>query len=233
MFFHDLLELISNKLIFNVFFFGIVFLDGLGAVYTEHLNRQVTIYIPIPLIFIIYIINIKKKEILFLTSLVFHFLGIYYFNAPYEKFSSLGILFHSIAFLMYFIILFKHYEIINIKKVLINSGIVMVLAFIPTIIYAKGMRERMMFNDLMLYITIVILFISSALLLYITHKTKANRYLLFSAICLLLSSYSQGYNLFMEKTNVLVAFAVIFFNLTHFSICWFLVEKQRQKLVID
>lgn len=228
-----LLELLNNKSMLNLFFFGIVLLDGLGSILPQYFNRQVTIFIPLPVVLLLYFINVSNKNKLFIVSLIFHFLGICYFNAPYEEFNSMGIIFHTIGFFIYYIILFKYYGIINTKKLLAIYIIVLILIIVPSLFFSKGMQERMLFSSLLFYIVSVILFIVSSLVLYFNKKSKINRFLLFSVISIFLSSYSQGYNLFMENTNYLVTVAIVFFNFTHYFMCWFLVGKPKEKLIIN
>ncbi len=208
---------------------GILFLDALGAIFPEYLNRQVTLFIPIPLLFIIHILNANKKDKLFLLSLVFHFLGLYYFNNAFKEYNALGIIFHTIAFFIYAFILFKHYQGTHIRRFLKFALIMVTLVGIPTVIYSAGMRKMLVLHETIVYVVSVTVFAFSASLLYVNDKTKANRFLLLATVSILISSYSQGYNLFMKKSDFLEFFAVIFFNLTHYFMCWYLIVKSRKK----
>ena len=229
---NEIRELISQKALASILFIGILFLDALGAVFPKYLDRQVTLFIPLPLIFIIHIVNANKKSKLFLLSLVFNFLGIYYFNNPYEAYNSLGIIYHTIAFFIYFFILFKHYQTVNVKRILKFSLLIIILVVIPAIIYSEGMRKMLLLHETIWYVFSVTIFMFSASLLYMSNKTKTNRFLLFSTVSILFSSYLQGYHLFMKKNDFLEFFSVIFFNLTHYFMCWYLIEKSRKKAIV-
>ncbi|WP_303318912.1 hypothetical protein Q4Q34_05525 [Flavivirga abyssicola] len=225
---NEIRELVRQKVLVSIFFIGIIFLDALGAILPKYLDRQITLFIPLPLICIIHIINANKINKWFLLSLVFNVVGLYHFNHPYKAYNALGIILHAIAFLIYFLILFKHYQVVNIKRVLKFSFLIVILAAVPTLIYSEGMNEMRLFYETLLYAFFVTIFVFSASLLYSNNKTKANRFLLFSTISILISSYLQGYNLFMEKTSLLEFLAIILFNLTHYFMCWYLIEKSRK-----
>lgn len=226
----EIKELIGQKALLSILFIGILILDALGAIFPEYLDRHVTLFIPIPLIFVIHILNARKKDKLFLLSLVFHFLGIYYFNNPYEAYNALGIVFHTIAFFIYAFILFKHYQITSLKRVLKFAFAIVILVSIPTVIYSDGMSKMLVLQETIVYVFSVTLFIFSASVLYMNSKTKTNRFLLLATISILMSSYFQGYNLFMKKNDFLEFFAVIFFNLTHYFMCWYLIAKSRRNV---
>ncbi|AUP79838.1 hypothetical protein C1H87_14450 [Flavivirga eckloniae] len=226
---NEIRDLVSQKVLVSIFYIGIIFLDALGSVFPNYLNRQVTLFMPLPLVFIIHVLNAKKKSKLFLLSLVFHFLGLYYFNNPYKAYNGWGIVFHGIAFFLYFLILYRHFQIVSTKRVLKFSFLIMILVGIPTAIYFEGMKKAFLLQETMLYVCCVTLFIFSASILYMENKTKTNRFLLFAAVSILISAYLQGYHLFMGKSDFLVFSSIIFFNLTHYFMCWYLIEKSKQK----
>ena len=224
---NELRGLINVKSLTSLFFLGILFLDGLGAVFPSHLDRRITLFIPIPLIFIVYVLNANKKNKLFLLSIVFNFLGIYTFNNPYQEYNSIGIIFHAIAFFIYGIILFKQYQIISINSLLKFSIIILLFIVIPSIIFSKGIIKMQASYEMMLYLFSISTFILGTFMLYINSKTKTNRFLVFVIVSIFISSYSQGYNLFIEDCGFMEFLAVIFFNLTHFFMCWYLIRVSR------
>ena len=224
---NELQELINEKPLTSLFFFGILFLDALGAILPSYLDRRITLFIPIPLIFIVYALNANKKNKLFLLSLVFNFLGICTFNNPYQEYNSIGVIFHAIAFFIYSIILFKQYQIISIKNFLKFSIIILLFIVIPSIIYSKGIIKMQVSYEIMLYLFSISTFILGTFMLYVNNKTNTNRFLVFAIVSIFLSSYSQGYNLFIEDSNFMEFLAVIFFNLTHYFMCWYLIRVSR------
>ncbi|MEP5340948.1 MAG: hypothetical protein ABJL44_12345 [Algibacter sp.] len=228
----DFFDLFTSKLILNFLFIGILFLDALGAIFPQYLNRQITIFIPVPLMFLIYLLNSNKKSILFMVSTVLTFIGTCKFNNPYQEFQSLGLILLSAAFFIYFIILFKEYNTVNIKTVVKYGIVILILAIVPLMFYIEGIKKMMIFNHVILYLFMVVLFIFSTVILYMKSRTKRNRLLLFSAISIVVSCYVQGYNLFMEDTNILEFLAVISFNLTHYFMCWYLIKSSETKEII-
>lgn len=222
-------DLVKQKGLVSVLFLGIIFLDALGAFFPEYLNRQITLFLPLPLILIIYIINTDEISILFLLSLVFNILGIYNFNHPFETYNAIGIVFHTLAFLLYFVILFNRIRLISIRSVLKFSILIVLLVSVPCILYSEGMSKMLIFNETMFYVFSVTIFMFSAVLLYINRKTRINLILFSSAITILCSSYFQGYNLFMKGLDVLEFLAIILFNLTHYLMCWYLIKSKNYK----
>lgn len=178
-----------------------------------------------PLILFIYLLNASKKNILFIISLFFNFLGIYNFNNPYERYHSTGLIYHTVAFFIYCIILFKYFQIVNLKKVLKLAIPIMLLVLIPVSIYSDGMHTMLVFKEAILYVSSATIFMFGAFLLFLNKKNKVNYILMLSGISVLLSSCFQGYNLFIEKNKFLGFFAVIFFNLTHYLMCLYLVKR--------
>ncbi|NJX15321.1 hypothetical protein [Tamlana crocina] len=223
----ELLELFSQKKLASLMFFGIVFLDALGAISPEYLNRKITIFIPFPLLTVIYLINTRKVNAWFVLTLVLNFLGIYYFNNPYERYNSTGLIFHSVAYLVYCYILFRPFKNFSLKKVLSVLGPLTLLVLVPLAFYYDGIKQTVVFNATILYVCLTALYILSAVLVYVSRKTETHRFLLFSAISILLSSYFQGYNLFMEKNDLFNFFAVICFNLAHYLLCCYLVRQSK------
>ena len=57
----------------------------------------------------------------------------------------------------------------------------------------------LLLHETIWYVFSVTIFMFSASLLYMSNKTKTNRFLLFSTVSILFSSYLQGYHLFMKK----------------------------------
>ncbi len=223
----ELKELVGQKSLVVLLFLGILFLDALGAVFPNILNRQVTLFIPIPLISINYLINVKRINWLFLLSLGFNFLGLFNFNNAYQTFNSVGIIYHTIAFIIYLFIIVKDYNGVSVKRVLKLSILIILLVVVPVFILSKGIKQMFIFNETIIYVFFVTVYMISALLLFLNSKTKTYRFLLFSAVFILCSSYFQGYNLFMTDSSISEFFAVITFNLTHFFMCLFLIEKAK------
>ncbi len=224
---NELRELINEKPLTSLFFIGILFLDALGAVFPDYLDRRITLFFPIPLIFIVYILNANRKNKLFLLSVVFNFLGVCTFNNPYQEYNTIGIIFHAIAFFIYSTILFKKYKTISAKNFLRFSIIVVLFIVIPSIIYSKGIIKMNISYQIMLYLFSISTFIFGTFMLYLNNKTNTNRFLVFAIVSILFSSYSQGYNLFIEDSHFMEFLAVIFFNLTHYFMCWYLIRESR------
>lgn len=221
----ELLELFSQKKLVHLIFFGIVFLDALGAVFPEYLNRKITMFVPFPLILVIYLINTKKSgNKLFLLALGLNFFGIFYFNNPYERYSSIGLVCHAIAYFIYSLIIYRNTKLIMPKKILWILLVLGLLVVVPVKIYSEGMHEMLVFNSALLYVFFGTIYIFMALLVCITKRSKANCFLLFSATSILLSSYFQGYNLFIDSNDLLLLVAVICFNLTHYLMCCYLMQ---------
>ncbi|XCF06789.1 lysoplasmalogenase family protein [Tamlana crocina] len=224
----ELVELFSQKKLANLMFFGIVFLDALGAVFPEYLNRKITLFIPFPLILVIYLASTRKVNKWFVLALVLNFFGICYFNNPYQRYDSTGLVFHAMAYLVYCFILFRPSKTIGVKKILFVLASLALLVLVPLAFYYDGIKQTVVFNATILYVCLTALYILSAVLVYISRKTETHRFLLFSAISILLSSYFQGYNLFMEKNDLLNFFAVICFNLAHYLMCCYLVQRSEE-----
>jgi hypothetical protein len=228
----ELWKLLNQKILVNFIFFGIVFLDALGAILPKYLDRKVTMFAAFPLILYIYLLNASKKNILFIISLIFNFLGIYNFNNPYERYNSAGLVYHTIAFFLYCIIFFKDIQIVNWKTVLKLAIPIVLIVLISVSIYSDGMRTMLVFKETIMYVSSATIFMLGTFLLSLNKKNEVNYILMFSGISILLSSVFQGYNLFLEKDKFLGFFAVIFFNLTHYLACLYLIKKSP-RLTID
>lgn len=225
----ELLELFSQKILLNFVFFGFVFLDALGAVFPNHLNRKITMFVAFPLILFIYVLNTNKKNVLYIISLFFNFLGIYHFNNPYGKYDSTGLIYHAIAFFIYCVILFRHFKTFNMKTVLKLAIPLILFVCMLVYVYSDGMVVMLVFKEMVLYVFSATVFVFIAFLLFLNKKNKVNYVLMLSGISILLSSCFQGYNLFLDKNNLFNFFAVIFFNLTHYLMCLYLIKRSSGK----
>jgi hypothetical protein len=225
-------EFFKGKLIFNFLFFWLVFLDALGAVFPEFLDRRITIFIPLPLILLIYFLNAEKKSILFILAIVINFLGQYKFNNAYQVFDSLGLVMLGLGFFIYFIILFKEYGILNIKTVMKYGAIIFTFIGVPLIFYIDGIEKKMVYNEIIIYIFMMVLFVFSTLVLYLKKRTKLNNLLLFATISVQINCYSDGYNLFVESSNLLVFFSAASFNLTHYFMCWYMIKSYKNEVSV-
>ncbi len=230
---NELKDLISNKSLLILLFFGILFLDAFGAMFPNILNRQVTLFLPLPIIFVNYLLKANRKNKWFLLSLVLNFLGIVNFNTVYETYGSLGLWFHSLAFFCYIVILVKHYSReISLKRTFVYSAVIVCLVTFFLVLYAKGIKKMLIFYDILLYVLFVTLFVIFAVVLYETNRTKKNRFLLFSAVFIFSSTCFQGYNLFLEPSGSFLFLAIIGLNLTHYFMSKFLLEKEKHFSVI-
>lgn len=162
----SLKDLVKSKYFLYILFFGILFLDALGIVFPKYFNRHVTIFVPLPLILIIYLISARKKSILFVASIICNVLGIYYFNGADGKSKGIGIIFHAVAFCIYFVILFRHYIIFSIHQILKVSILVAGIAAVPLIAFSEGLKEMFLFNEINVYAISTSLYMISALLLF-------------------------------------------------------------------
>lgn len=231
MFINELKALFKEKKLLHLVFFGITILEGLGTIFNKFLDREITVFIPLLLILIIYLVNTEKMDLIFLISLVLNFIGMCYFNSAFNYFNPIGLIIYAMAYISYTVILFKNYELINAKKLLKISIIIITLITVPVVIYTRGINKMDIFNESMLYILSASIFITSAIVFFLNNKTKVNYLLFYSGISILLNSYFQGYNLFMEASTLFQCLAVILFNLTHYFMCMFLIEKSKEKVV--
>jgi len=227
----ELLELLVHRKLSSLMFFGIVGLDALGAVFPEYLNRKITMFVPFPLLFVLYLLNAEKLNKLFLAALVFNLMGVYNFNNPYGLYNPTGLIYHTVAYLLYSIVLLQKIKTVRLNKVLKLATVLILFVAIPLKLwYYEGIKDVFFFNETLLYIISGTLYVFLAILTYMTHKTVTGRFLLFSAISILLGSYFQGYNLFINKNDLLNFFAVVSFNLTHYLLCCYLVTSEAETI---
>lgn len=224
-------ELLAHRKLSNLMFFGIVFLDALGAIFPEYLNRKVTMFVPFPILFVLYLLNAEKANKLFLLALGLNFFGVCNFNNPYGQYNSVGLVYHGIAYIMYSVILLRGLKAVGRLKMLILAAVLLLLVVIPVrFLYYEGIKDTFVFWETLIYIVSGSLYMLLAILTYLVYKTQIARFLLFSAMSILLSAYFQGYNLFIDKNDLLNFFAVIGFNLAHYFLCCYLVlSKSRKK----
>lgn len=226
----EIKDLAGHKSLLVFLFFGILFLDAFGAIFPEFFNRRITLFLPLPIILIHYLINAKNKNKLFLITVGLNLLGLVNFNTVYEAYDSLGVMFHTFAYFGYFIIVFKyHYEIIDLRNIFRYSLLIMTLVSVFVVLYSEGIKRMLIFYDTLLYIASVTLFMIFAVVLRVVRKTTASKFLMFSVISIFLSSCFQGYNLFVKPFGIALFFAIIGLNLTHFFMVKFLLEQEREK----
>ncbi|WP_372938231.1 hypothetical protein, partial [Seonamhaeicola sp.] len=183
----ELWELLCQKILLNYIFFGIIFIDALGAVLPTYLDRKVTMFASFPLIFVIYMLNTNKRSLLFILAIIFNFLGICNFNNPYQEYNSKGLLYHVIAFLLYSVLLFKRFKKVDTKLAFKLAVVLIVLVGVPFTVYFKGMNQMLVLQETTLYVLSATVFVFSALLLGLSNKTKLNKFLIVSAILVFIS----------------------------------------------
>jgi len=216
-----------------VFFLGILSVDALGAVFLDYLDRKITLFIPLPLLLICYILNTNKyRNKLFIVALCLLFLGLMYFNNPFQKISSWGLIFTGLAFLVYFLIFYNQLNIVSIKKVFLFGLLILFIVGIPLFIYSDGINKRQMLGAAAFYVFSVTLFLFCALVVFFKTKNN-NKWILAAVLSVILNTYFQGYNMFNSRIVGLEFLAVIFFNLTHYFIACYLIENKNKSYVLE
>ncbi len=202
-----------KKLLFILFIGSVVF-DCIRILYPEYVYGSVSIYFPIPILMIMYLINCKKMNYMYVMALVFTCLGVVLVNKGGEVGFGIGIISYAIGVILYCIIIIPKLDNISTRSILYLSLPFLLVFLIPYIYYSDYIVDS--FLSVAFYVFSVGFFALSSILVYISSKTKTNSWLMYSGSIFIISTIVAGYGIFVNKTVSTSVFIVISFNAMHY-----------------
>lgn len=195
-------------------YFIVLFLDAFGVIFPEWVDRKYTTFLPLPILALLYVFSVKKINWLYITALLFTFLGIIFFNI--QSYFKLALIFYGLGVCFYVIISLKTAAIISIKSICIATIPFLIVYLVPLIFYSDAVQGDI-FNYIMFYVFFVGLFFFISTLVYINDRNKTNLWLFSSGVLFLISTIIHGYNLFFEYLTIVRVGVVFTFLIMHFA----------------
>ncbi|WP_298425583.1 hypothetical protein [uncultured Kordia sp.] len=203
----------KRKILLSLYFITL-FLDALGVMFPEWIDRKFTTFFPIPILGLLYICTVKKVNLLYIISLIATFLGIVFFNI--QSYFKIALVFYGIGVCMYVVISLKTAEVISIKSICIATIPFLIVYLVPLILYSDAVQSDI-FNYIIFYVFFVGLFFFISILVFINKKDETNLWLLCSGVLFLISTIIHGYNLFFEYITSIRVGVVFTFLIMHFA----------------
>lgn len=198
-----------------IIFFSLVFIDTLGIVLPNIIDRQIITYFPIPILLLIFILFTKFSRPLHITALIFTFLGVCYFSTNLDKHQRIGLLFYACGIIIYIYNILRVQNVFNLNSVIKYALVFILVLLTPTLFYLNYI-DKDLFYPIIFYINGVGFLFYVSILSYVNSKTKFNKALLTSGILLALSTIFAGYNLFIAKSPITSMLNILTFLLAHF-----------------
>lgn len=211
---------------FYILLLIVISIDALGHVFSDYLSRDVTAFLPIPLLIINYFDKVSRPNIFYILSFIFTYLGITLYNLRGEISFPLALISYSIGILIYISVLVKR---IPYKRKYILQFVFLVflvLAFPVYKLFGKISLDRLL--AMFLYATCILAFFCNALIL--SKKSKESRLALFSSICFVISTCCTASLLFSNKKLIIAkVLAVVFLWLSHALMSLFVISISSSK----
>lgn len=195
-------------------YFIVLFLDAFGVIFPEWIDRKYTTFFPLPILLLLYVFSVKKINWLYISALIFTFLGVVFFNI--HSYANLALIFYGLGVCFYVIICLKSTTIISIKSICIATIPFLIVYLVPLIFYSDAVQGDI-FNYIMFYVFFVGLFFLISILIYINKRNKTNLWLFCSGVLFLISTIIHGYNLFFEYLTSVRVGVVLTFLMMHFA----------------
>lgn len=212
----------SKQKILTYLYLLFVLLDAIGVIFPDIIYRKYTTFVPIPVLFLLYLYSVKKVNWFFLTSLIATFFGIIFFNI--EAYFKIALIFYAIGVFLYVIICLKTAEVIPIKTIVIATIPFLIVYLVPLILYSDAVQSEI-FNFIMIYVFCVGLFFFITTLVYMNKPNKINLWLLSSGVVFLISTIIHGYNLFFKFLITIRVGVVLTFLFMHYAMYKYIVLK--------
>ncbi|WP_430413223.1 hypothetical protein [Kordia sp.] len=211
-----------KRKILLLLYFTAIFLDVLGVLFPEWINRKYITFLPFPILILLYIHSVKNINWLYFFGLIATFLGIILFNT--KAYFKLALIFYGLGVCMYVIVSLKTAKVIPIKSIAIAAVPFLIIYLVPLIFYSDAVQMDI-FNYIIFYVFFVGLFFFVSTLVYINDQNTLNLWLLCSGILFLISTIIHGYNMFFEYLVSIRVGVVLTFLLMHFAMYKY-VSKQ-------
>lgn len=203
-----------RKKLLTYLYFSLLIIDALGIVYPDVLYRKYITFLPFPALFLLYVCSVKKVNWLYITSLIFTFLGIVFFNM--KPYMNIALIFYGLGVCLYVVISLKSTVVIPIRSIFIATIPFLIIYLVPLILYYDAVQTDV-FNYIMFYVFFVGLFFFISTLVYVSQRTTKNLWLLSSGVVFLISTIIHGYNMFFEPIITIRVGVVITFLFMHYA----------------
>jgi len=220
------------KFITLLIFFSFVFIDTLGVILPNIIDRQIITYFPIPILVLAFVLFTKFSRPLHIIALIFTFLGVCFFSTNLDKQQRIGLLFYTCGIIIYIYNILKVQNVFNLNSVIKYALIFILVLVIPTLFYLNHI-DKSLFYPIVFYINSVGFLFYVSILSYVNSKTRYNKALLISGILLALSTIFAGHNLFMGKSSFTSMLNIATFLLAHFYMSRYaILELKTENKVI-
>lgn len=211
-----------KQILLTYLYFFLMIIDAFGVVFPDIIQRKYITFLPIPVLFILYLFSIKKVNWIYIAAIFFTFLGIIFFNTV--SYFKIALIFYGIGVCLYVIISLKTAAVIPIKTIAIATIPFLIVYLVPLFFFYDAVQLDI-FNYIMFYVFFVGLFFFIATLVYINQKNNTNLWLLCSGILFLISTTIHGYNLFFEYlTSIRVGIVITFLGM-HFCMYKYVIKQ--------
>ncbi|WP_420573127.1 hypothetical protein [Kordia sp.] len=212
----------SKQKILTYLYFFLALADALGVVFSDIIHRKYTTFLPVPVLFILYLYSVKKVNWLYIFSLIFTFIGIIFFNI--QSYFNIALIFYALGVCLYVVISLKTAEVIPVKNIGIATIPFLIVYLVPFILYSDAVQSEV-FNYIIFYVFFVGLFFFISILVYVNKQNTANLWLFSSGIVFLFSTIIHGYNIFFEFLVPIRVGVVITFLFMHYAMYRYTVLK--------
>lgn len=204
----------------------VIVIDVFGHLFPVYFSRDVTAFLPIPILIINYFDKVTRPNIFYILSFVFTYLGITLYNLIGEVNFLLALISYSLGILIYVSVLMKR---ISFQTRYIFQFIVLVFLVNVYPIYKlfgniKIDRLLVMF----LYVTSILALFYCAVIL--NKNTKGTKLALYSSICFIMSTCCTATLIFFNKKLVIIkVLAAVLFWLSHAIMSFFVISISKTK----
>jgi hypothetical protein len=219
----EALNVLKKNYIPNSLFLIVLILNALSTLYPKTMLQFHTLYLVFPLLFLVYLLQAKKRKSLYMVALLLAGIGEISFNKTLKNCNTIGLCFQALSLLTYAFIIYKSFQIINLRHVARFVIPMLLFVWLPTWIFSKDMLRIGILSETIFYAIAIAFFSFMVLVNFFKHKEKNSLLLLYAISALLFAAYLEGYNLFLESGKLVILLGNSLFYLAHYLICLFFI----------
>lgn len=209
----------------NIMFLMAVALHAIAELFPETGYRAFMSLSATPILLLLYVLSSKVKNILFITSIVLIYIGMFRYNLALRMMNTSGYAIWAIYLIIHIKIIVDNTNIFSIDRLLKFIIPFLLLFTIPTFFILKDVNYNT-FLVALLFVCIIALFSATTIITYITKANKTTLLLLYSGIGLCTSVILGGVNGFVESNTILRAIEVTLFSLSHYFMYKYVIKNE-------
>lgn len=205
---------------------------GYGSIQNFQLLKQIGLYTATPFLFMHYLVNTQKVELIYILMLLFTFLGDNSFHLhsngiAREALTIVAFIFVSSFFTM---LILERKQFTGMRKIILTSLLIGI--FFLIINYTLFKDTKQVLYAVAVYFVSLSILCATSISFYIKTKTKESLFFLIGSIGLFFASIAKSYE-YLEKTPLSIMLNILFYIISnlYFVKAVLIKHKRTEKLI--